>query len=233
MTRRIAYLENGKSPDKESGLPELMEKAGFTLDYFWASQMEFPDSLDNYSGIFLSGSAYGAYEDVDFIHKEHDFIRNASETDIPMLGVCFGSQILASALCGKEQVFRRSNCHVGFLNLDKAEAAKNDLLMRGVSDKFRLLIWHNDEAKSDHPDMNILATTDIAPNQIWRYRDKKIWGIQGHPEVNNKNALKWLTPVRDYMEKDGMDIDKLAPQIDENIVGKTLINNFLAVCHDQ
>ena len=231
MNQRIAYLENGKSPDKESGLLRLMEKSGFIIDYFWASKMEFPNSLDDYSGIFLSGSAYGAYEDVDFIHKEHNFIRKASEKNIPMLGVCFGSQILASALCGKDQVFRRRNCHVGFLNLYKTDLSKDDLLMRGLSDQFRLLIWHNDEAKSDHPDMNILATIDIAPNQIWRYQDKKIWGIQGHPEVNNKNVVKWLNPVREYMEKDGIDIDKLAPQIDENIAGKTLINNFLSVCH--
>ena len=230
MAKKIAYLENGRSSDKFGGIAERIEQSDFDVDYYWAYNSEFPENPVDYDGIFLSGSAHGAYEDIKFIHDEHDFIVKAAKTDTPMLGVCFGSQILVSALCGRDQVFRRSICHVGYLDLDLTQAATTDPLMQGVDEQFRMLIWHNDEAKAGHTDMTILATTGEAPNQIWRYRDDKIWGIQGHPEVSNKNAVPWLDDVREYMIKDGVDVDKLAREFDDGKTGKKLIENFLSVC---
>ena len=100
----------------------------------------------------------------------------------------------------------------------------------GVEDNCRMLIWHNDEAKADHPDMTLLATTEKAPNQIWRYSDKQIWGIQGHPEVNKENAEPWLEDVREFMEKDGLDIDFLAKEFDESGAGAKMIDNFISIC---
>lgn len=230
MTARIAYLENGSAPDKFGGIINRMEAAGLVVDQFMAQKLEFPEVLNDYSGVFLSGSAYGAYEDEEFIHQEHEFLQNAAQKNIPILGVCFGSQILASALCGKDQVFRRDSCHVGYLPLNLTKEAKEDALLMGVEDNCRMLIWHNDEARADHPDMTLLATTDKAPNQIWRYSDKQIWGIQGHPEVNKENTEPWLEDVREYMEKDGVDIDFLAKEFDESGAGAKMIDNFISIC---
>lgn len=233
MVKKIAYIENGKNRDEIGGIPERMEAKGFVVDQFWASRMEFPENTSDYDGYFLSGSAYGAYEDVEFIHKEHEFLQELAKTDIPVLGVCFGSQILASALCDRDQVFRRDNCHVGYLKMDKTLAANEDLLMKDTPQNLQMLIWHNDQIKHKHPDMVLLATTDEAPNQIWRYKNKKIWGIQGHPEVTNKIAAPWLEEVRDYMIKDGADVDELKRQIDEGETGTKLLDNFLEICLNQ
>ena len=233
MAKKIAYLENGRSSDKFGGIAERIEQGGFTVDHYWAYNSEFPDSPIDYDGIFLSGSAHGSYEDIKFIHEEHDFIVKAAKTGTPMLGVCFGSQILASALCGRDQVFRRSRCHVGYLDLELTQAAATDPMMLGMPEQVRMLIWHNDEAKADHVDMTILATTDEAPNQVWRYRNDRIWGIQGHPEVSNKNAVPWLNDVREYMIKDGVNVDELASDFDDGKTGVRLIENFLSVCREK
>lgn len=232
MTPRIAYLENGPVRDTVSGLPERFAKAGFAVERYWAFRSEFPDSLDGYAGVFLSGSPHGAYEKIPFIIDEHAFICRVAERRLPTLGVCFGCQILASALCGGDRVFRRQSCHVGYLPLTVTCEGKDAALTRNLPATFPLLVWHNDEIRAPHPELRLLATATAAPTQVWQYRDLPIWGIQGHPEVTPDNATAWLGRARERLERDGADVDRLASQIDSGLPGATMIDNFLATCHD-
>lgn len=224
---RLLYLGNGRSFQSVAKLDERFESWGLSVDRYWAYNNEFPATLDGYDGIFLSGSPHGAYEDVPFINREHDLIEKAAEKQIPMLGICFGSQILGSALCGRDQVFRRDDCEIGYKTLTTSDEANDDLLTAEVGKSFDMFVWHNDEVKAEHPDMRILASTDICPNQIWRYRDEPIWGIQGHPEVTRVQAPIWFEQNRARMEKDGADVDRLKSQADEAATAKTMLTRFV------
>lgn len=230
MSGRLLFLQNGPSRDSVAQLPERFASWGLDVDARWAYDGDFPERLDGYDGIFLSGSPHGAYEDVPFIRREHDLIREAESLDIPMLGVCFGSQILGSALCGRDQVFRRSFCEVGNKWLDVAPAARTDLIADAIGERVYMFVWHNDEVRADHPDMTILASSDLCPNQIWRYRDRKIWGIQGHPEVTQAQARVWFEQSRATMERDGADIEQLKATADEALPAKTMLSKFAALC---
>ena len=126
--KHLLYLGNGREMQSVAKLDERFEGWDLSVDRHWAYDGQFPDSLDGYDGVFLSGSPHGAYENIDWILREHDLIRNAAEKDIPMLGVCFGQQILASALCGRDQVFRRSSCEIGYEDLIVTDAAETDPL---------------------------------------------------------------------------------------------------------
>ena len=134
MSRRLLFLSNGPRRVSVARLDSRFAALGFDVDIQWAYQGEFPDTLAPYTGIFLSGSPHGAYEDIPFIHREHGLIRDAAALGIPMLGICFGSQILASALCGPDQVFRRPSCVVGHKWLDVHPDAARDLVVFGLVD---------------------------------------------------------------------------------------------------
>ena len=110
----LLYLGNGRTFQSVAKLDDRFEGWGLTVNRFWAFDGQFPDTLDVFDGIFISGSPHGAYEDIPFIKREHDLIQDAAERGIPMLGICFGSQILASALCGRDQVYRRAHCEIGY-----------------------------------------------------------------------------------------------------------------------
>jgi GMP synthase (glutamine-hydrolysing) len=226
MTERLLYLGNGRSFQSVARLDERFETLGLEVDRHWAFNGEFPSSLRGYDGIFLSGSPHGAYEDVPFILREHELIQQAAEMQIPMLGICFGSQILGSALCGRDQVFRRSTCEIGYKSLPLTEAAKTDRLSLDLADSVHMFVWHNDEVRASHPDMTILAYSDDCPNQIWRYRDDNIWGIQGHPEVTREQAIVWFEENRARMEQDGANIEDLKAQADEAAEAKTMLTRF-------
>lgn len=229
MGDRLLYLANGPKRQSVAKLDERFEWLGLTVESRWAYEGDFPDDLSAYSGVFLSGSPHGAYEDVPFIHREHDLIEKAAEKGLPMLGICFGSQILASALCGRDQVFRRSSCEIGYKGLPTAEAATADALCADIGPEVRMFVWHNDEVRHDHTDMTVLASSDDCPNQIWRYRDAPIWGIQGHPEVTRDQAVVWFEENRERMTKDGADVDALKESAEEAAEAKTMLAHFADV----
>lgn len=226
MAERLLYLGNGRKFQSLAKLDDRFETWGLKVDRYWAYDSQFPGSLKGYDGIFLSGSPHGAYEDIPFILREHDLIREAADLAIPMLGICFGSQILASALCGRDQVFRRSTCEIGYKSLPLTTAAGTDKLSQDLTEEVRMFVWHNDEVRADHPDMTILAHSDDCPNQIWRYRDADIWGIQGHPEITRAQAPIWFEENRARMEADGADIEILKAQADEAAEAKTMLTRF-------
>lgn len=224
--KRLLYLHNGRSQQTIARLDERFESWGLDVAHFWAYQNEFPADLKGYDGIFLSGSPHGAYEDIPFIEREHRLIVDAAAQGIPMLGVCFGSQILASALCGRDQVFRRASCEIGNKWLQATPAAANDPIASGIAPQVYMFVWHNDEVRASHPDMTILASSDLCPNQIWRYKDRPIWGIQGHPEITLEQAPHWFEQNRATMEQDGGDIAELIATADEAAAAKTLLTRF-------
>ncbi len=228
--RRVLYLLN--SPARRPVIPvdRWFAEAGFAVELYWAFGSEFPRRVDGYAGAFLSGSPHSAYEDLPWIRREHEVIRELAAAGVPTLGVCFGSQVLASALCGRDQVFRRQVCEVGFDWVRLREAARWDPLTRGFSDRLFMAIWHNDEVRADHPAMTLLGSTDACANQIWRYRDLPVWGIQGHPEVTAEYAPAWLEAHRARLAADGADVDRMLQQSGEAGEAKHLLDNFIAVC---
>ena len=227
---RLAYLDNGRTPDRVSGIPELFSASGMRVSTFRAYDGVFPEDPSAFDGILLSGSAHGAYDDVPFIHAEHDFIRKAADVGTPMLGLCFGSQILASALCGRDQVFRRASCEVAHATLTTSERADNDPLAGGFGRELGMFVWHNDEVRHDHPDMVVLASTGECPNQIWRFRDEPVWGIQGHPELTRANARNWISRAADALRKDGADPEQLILETQDSRAGLGMLRNFARIC---
>jgi GMP synthase-like glutamine amidotransferase len=224
------FLQNSTERHSPSRVDLRFHGAGFKVDYYWAYQNEFPAKLDDYRGVFISGSPHGAYESIPWIDREHEVIQQIAELDIPTLGVCFGSQILASALCGRDQVFRRNKCEVGYLKVDLVHAPLTDPLLRDLSDRVDMFIWHNDEVRHQHPDISVIGSTDDCPNQIWRYRDKPIWGIQGHPELTRQQARQTFEKNRNRLQEDGADVDRLIRDADETVEAKKLIDNFIKIC---
>jgi GMP synthase (glutamine-hydrolysing) len=224
---KLLFLQNGPKLRSVSGLEDLFAAQGFDVDVSWAYQGQFPDDARRYDACFLSGSPHGAYEDIPWIHREHELIRDLASRETPMLGICFGSQILASALCGRDQVFRRPTCEVGFLDLDLQPAAKGDALAGDLGATVEMFVWHNDEVKADHPDMVVLASSPDCPNHVWRHRDAPAWGVQGHPEVDAAQARAWFDLARDRLEADGADVDALKQRAVDAVEAKSLIRNFM------
>ena len=104
----IGILQCGQAPaelkqdmgDYPDMFVRLLDGRGFQFRTWHVEEMEFPASVHDADGWLLTGSRHGAYEDHDFIPPLERFIRDAYDAAVPMVGICFGHQIIAQALGG-------------------------------------------------------------------------------------------------------------------------------------
>jgi len=175
---KIGILITGHPPD------ETIEKYGSYADAFerllsghgfdfasWACvDGVFPDSVNDADGWLITGSKFGAYEDLPWIPPLEDFIRKSYASDIPIVGICFGHQILAKALGGKVEKFS------GGWSVGRVEYR-----LEGHASAVPLYAWHQDQVVSPPADARVVGSTDFCEYAALAYGNKA-YSIQPHPE---------------------------------------------------
>ena len=126
------------------------------------------------------------YDDLPYLKKEQELIRNAMKNDIPVLGICLGSQLIAQTAGG--HVYKGKKKEIGWYNVYLTPASSNDIF-RGFTDKtIRIFQWHGDTY--DLPaNAKILAHSDLYPQA---FRIGSAVGIQFHFEVDEPLIQTWM-----------------------------------------
>ena len=230
MKQTLLFLNNTANPAAVPPILERLRGDDLGMESAWAARSEFPQSLDRYAGAFVSGSARSSYDREPWIEREHEILSELVHQGTPVMGICFGSQILASSLFGRDQVYRRSACEVGYTWLDVAADAAGDPVCMHLARRMRMFVWHNDDVRADHPDMKIVATSDACTNQVWRHRELPVWGIQGHVEITVPEAPRWFERNRERLEADGVDVDRLVDSAEDTANARTMLDRFLDFC---
>ena len=148
-----------------------------------------------YDFVVALGSWRGAYEDIEWIHREEALLRDAHRREVPILGICFGSQLLAKALGG--EAFRRPEPEVGWL---KVRTRDESLVQEGP-----WLVWHFDSFTLP-PTAELVADTSESPQA---YAVGRSLGIQFHAEVTGETVADWLSKHSNELERSGADTRRL------------------------
>jgi len=136
--------------------------------YFSSVQID-----ENVKGIILSGSPYSVD---DNNAPTWDF--KAYEAKVPILGICYGAQLMIKNYGGKVQKSARREFGAAIL-----EIKQNDILFKDVSNKSVVWMSHSDTISILPKDFTIIASTNNIPVAAFRARNKNLWGLQFHPEV--------------------------------------------------
>ncbi len=128
----------------------------------------FPQSVNDADGWLITGSRYGVYEAHDWIKPLEEFIRKAQQENVPMVGICFGHQIMAQALGGAVEKYKD-----GWIVGDQTYRTKHN--------DFHILAWHQDQVIVKPAQAEIIAHNDNCLYAGLLYGD---WGLslQAHPE---------------------------------------------------
>jgi GMP synthase-like glutamine amidotransferase len=154
-----------------------------------------------YDVVVALGSWRGAYEDIDWIRREEDLLRDAHQREVPVLGICFGSQLLAKALGG--DAFRRQEPEAGWRKVRSRDESR---VPEGP-----WLIWHFDSFTLP-PGAELLADTLESPQAFAIGRSL---GIQFHAEVRAETVADWLSKHSAELERQGVDTRTLLDQAPE------------------
>jgi GMP synthase-like glutamine amidotransferase len=171
--------------------PAAVEAAGATAQVWNAIDPSQPrPSLDDVQGVVVFGSTFNVEhaDEQPFIKETANLMREAIERRVPVLGVCFGGQLLAWAL--DAEVGRAPIRELGFEPIHPTPAATHDPLFSHLSDGDLAFQWHGDTFALPSG-AEILITGDRVSNQAFRY-GTLAWGTQFHFEVDGAELEMWL-----------------------------------------
>ena len=155
-----------------------------------------------YDLVVSLGSEQSAYDDtVSWVPREQALLRDAVSADVPVLGICFGSQILARALGG--EALPASQAEIGWVPIRTRDPA---LIAAGP-----WFQWHYDTFMPPAGGV-VLADSPAGPQA---YTFGRSLGVQFHPEVTNEIVEEWVSLGRDRLARDQIDSGRLLAETRE------------------
>lgn len=183
-------------------------------------------SLLDYDAIIMSGSPASATDEEGWIYHEIDLVLRADQEGIPVLGVCFGAQLLARAYYGKGAIRSSDIPEFGW---QPVERVGEDVLFTDVPHRFVSYQFHMEEV-CPQDDMKILARNDASDVHGYRVSDKLAWGLQFHLEVTPSEGRDLLESRKDVYRPLGFEFDTLMENAQPNEASEQLFHNFIEIC---
>jgi len=173
---KIGILQTGHAPDMllpdtgdyDAMMARMLDGQGFDFETYAVVDQEFPESPHAADGWLITGSKHGAYEDHPWLPPLEELIRAIHAANLPMVGICFGHQIIAQALGGKV-VKHPDGWRVG---ATQYEIEGSPLTLNA---------WHQDQVIEAPDGAEIIGRAegcDIAAMRI----GERIYTVQPHPE---------------------------------------------------
>lgn len=141
----------------------------------------------NVEKIILSGGPKSVYNRIESLSEK--MIDYAMQNNIPLLGICFGHQLLAHKLGGKVEKGKSAEYGITKIYIDK-----ENTLFAGVAKEFNAWASHFDDVKALPKDFIQLAHSDVSKFEAMKHKSKALFGLQFHPEVwHTEGGEKILT----------------------------------------
>lgn len=178
---KVAIIDN--SIDKE--IYDPVNHWSSFLDVEWrafrAKNSSFPDNIKkDLTHVILTGSEASIMDRPQWVLDEIEFIRDVVDKKIPLLGSCYGHQIIALSLSGPQFVRRSPSPEIGWIPIEILKDSK----LLGKKGLFYSFSIHFDEVIGLEDDYDILASTKRCPIHAFKKKGAPVWGIQAHPEIS-------------------------------------------------
>ena len=182
---QIGILQTGESPDAlradMGDYPDFFETLlagkGLTFRRWAVLRNEFPDSVHDCDGWLITGSRHGAYEPHDWIPPLEDFIRAAYAAHVPVVGICFGHQIMAQAFGGKV-IKSPKGWGLGLQRYRLAES----LPWMDSGEPIAVPGSHQDQVVEAPPGAKVIGGNEFCELGMLDYGEGRAISLQLHPE---------------------------------------------------
>ena len=190
---RVTIIETGlvspKNRELHGSYPQMFERmigaadASITFDTVSIAAGEPLPDIEGLEAILITGSAAGVYDPLDWIAPLEDFVCTAHDKQVPMVGVCFGHQLIAQALGG---TVRKSEKGWG-IGRHVYDVTPHNGLIDGM--RIALAASHQDQVITPPAGANTILSSDFTPHAGLLYAGGTTLSVQPHPEFSVGFAL--------------------------------------------
>jgi GMP synthase (glutamine-hydrolysing) len=204
----------------------IREAAGDAWRGEWAehdvrTDEPFPD-LAAVSAFVLTGSSANVPDRLPWMLRTEEHLRTAAARGTPMLGLCFGHQILAQAL-GGQVVKNPRGREIGTVTVNRTGS---DAWLEGMPERFLANASHVDTVARLPPGARCLGTTSLEDNAIFALGDS-IRGVQFHPEFDAEITSGYVAARTGAITAEGLDAAAIARNVRETPESRALVARFI------
>jgi len=153
---------------------------------------EFP-RIANCSGIIITGSHAMVTQEHPWSLKIEEFIKELIKFEIPLLGICYGHQLLAKSL-GAKVNFHPNGMELGSVNISTTKESKSDPIFKHLPTDFDVHVVHAQSALTLPKNAVLLASNDFEKNHAFKI-GANAWGVQFHPEYDANIMKAYISEV--------------------------------------
>ncbi len=196
-----------------STFTELAHETGDFEDWIIAASGEAPGfftiadgvdealpSLDLLSGVIITGSHAMVSDGGMLVDLWSQLLRDAVTARLPVLGICYGHQLLAQALGGRV-ADHPAGLELGQVAIEMAAAARDDALFSALPAQFPAYASHLQSVLELPPGSFVYGSSDFEPHHAVRFAPAA-WGVQFHPEFKHRIACAYIRRQRPRLRDD-------------------------------
>lgn len=186
---------------------------------------QVPLSAENYAGVVITGSPSIVTDQLPWSEQAAVWLRHAMSIKLPILGVCYGHQLLAYALGGKID-YHPQGMEIGTLEIELLPAAANDKHLAMLPARFKANLIHSQSVLVPPPCAEVLARSQQDNHQILRYSEYAL-STQFHPEFNGmimRSYLKWFSELEPANQPH---YERKLQQASDTPLSQSLLRNFI------
>jgi len=193
---------------------QLLESDGYEIETIQAKQEKIPSK--RYSLLIILGAPESVNDNLGYLSNEMDLIQNYVCDNIPVLGICLGSQLIAKAFGAS--IYHGTKKEIGFFDDLKLENKNMSDLFTGFNNPFTAFHWHEETFTLPQNAIRLVHSSDY-PNQAFKIGTAV--GLQFHLEVDELMINSWLANThhvsQNEKEKILNDIEKNFSILKQNI----------------
>ncbi len=184
---------------------------------------------DAAAGVVVTGSSAMVSHREPWSEGAARWLAGAVEAGTPVLGICYGHQLLAHALGAQVGPNPRGR-EIGSVEVvrEPAESDESDPLLSVLPERAWLHATHVEAVLEPPPGARLLASTALDPHHAFVVGERA-WGVQCHPEFDADVMRGYLAGRRAVLLEEGLDPDALGAAVRETPHGEALLRRFAAL----
>jgi len=177
-----------------------------------------------FAGVVVTGSSAMVSHRETWSESTAKWLRDAVQSTIPVLGICYGHQLLAHALGGRVGP-NPNGRQIGTVRVRLAEKAEDDELLAGFGGSLRAHTTHA-EAVLELPDAAArLGSSKGDPNTAFSF-GTAAWGVQFHPEFDAHVMRRYIEERRELLVAEDIDVDDRLGAVEECPDAASVLRRF-------